>query len=131
MINTLCIVLCTLELAIGPGELLPPVWNDWALAMVPTSQRIYEVSRKFRAGGGRGIIGCCSCSQFCSKAHCAAIDLVSALLCQFCAAWTGPSHCCLLLCGRLRVCSNEFWNSLLDDFGIAFFQCDTVPGYWL
>jgi len=103
-----------------PGELLPLVWNNWAPFMVPWSQRVSEVSRKFGAGGRSGVIGCCGCSQLCNSDLCAVIDLADALQCQFHAALTDLSHCHLSLWVRDRVCSSMFLNSMLDNFGISF-----------
>jgi len=61
------------------GELLPPVWNDWAPLVVPWSQRVSESSPILGAGSGLGMLCDWGCSQLRRRVLCAATDLASVL----------------------------------------------------
>jgi len=61
------------------GELLLPVWNDWAPLAVPWSQRFSESSPILGAGGGPGTFCDGGSNQFHSRALCAATTLASVL----------------------------------------------------
>jgi len=92
---------CAMHFIVGPwpGELLSPVWNNWAL-LVPWSQRVAEFSKIF----GAGVYSCCGCSQLHRKALCAVIDWADALQsCWFLATLTDPSHYLLSSWGQVRI----------------------------
>jgi len=94
-----------------PGELLPPVWNN-------LFQRISEFPIGSGPGGGCSAASCWGCSKLHISACCAAVDLAVAHQCQFLAALTEASHCCLSLCDRVSVQLIIAQKSALDALGI-------------
>jgi len=112
----MCIVLCTLELAIGWGNCCH--WCGMTgLLRVSWFQRVSEFPMGSGSGGGHGAASCWGCSQLCSRVNCAMVDHAVALLCRFLAALTEVSHCHLSLCERVRVWSIVARKSALDALG--------------
>jgi len=111
-------VLCPLESVISWGNCCCQCGTT-GLLWVLWFQRLSEFPMGSGSGGGWGTAGCWGCSQLHRRVYCAVVDHAVALLCWFLAALTQVSqHCCLSLCGKVKVWSTVSQKSILDVLGI-------------